>query len=850
VLGRSYITTITRDAGDAGPIDIVAESLTVNGGGTAADAFGITAGAAVSLTTPQPDGGDAGDITIGVGSLTLRDNALIGASTESPGSAGGDIRVTARDLVIDGRNDPLNGGTFTGIVARTQNPRERPRLRNPSPGGSIRVEADRISLRSAGRIAADARGPGVAGDISIVCGSLDVSGFRDVGGGSRVSSGVTGVARGGGTPGRIAITARDAVTLDAGGQIAIDSTTPNRGGSIRVDAGKVDLADGASIRSDTVRGVGGAIVLNVRDLTLTGGEADHPTAVVSRTTGAGDGGTIDVAAAGLVSLFDNGRIDASTSATGRGGSVRIRATSLSVRGLFGGSPRVSANGAGGGPAGSVDVEATDVDVSDGGLITARGAGASAAGSVRVVARETLSIDQGSTFDETGLSVAGDSGTATDLPRLTVEGDTLRVVNGGTIRADAAGTADAADIVVRFRNVELDSQGFDVLPTGLLSQSLPGAFGRAGAIRLENGDRLALAGTARIDASTAGSGEGGSIRVDARQVRVRGDKAAAGDAGLALIAARAFGDGRGGEIVINAQDFDLRNARITSTAETEGTAAPAGGVTLNAQRDLLAASSRIGSFSRSTGQAGSVVLKAGRDLTLRGRTSVNVDGLFARGGDIVARAGRHCSISDASGLRATSRSTGGTVTIAAGDRLTLDASRLRSDAQGSAGGVTATAQSARLTDRTVVQADSGGSGGNVTFSVRDSLRLDGGSVVNANAGPAGGAVSLDGRAVLVTEGSVITAVSAATRVPVNIRSAAFLLSADSAILTDAPNFNVTDATTLVVEPPYVRVYNADDFLQQLCGERVKTVSSFMYLTRGGMPTLIGGYVLPPDTIPRR
>jgi len=105
------------------------------------------------------------------------------------------------------------------------------------------------------------------------------------------------------------------------------------------------------------------------------------------------------------------------------------------------------------------------------------------------------------------------------------------------------------------------------------------------------------------------------------------------------------------------------------------------------------------------------------------------------------------------------------------------------------------------------------------------------------------VTAAARSVVVDERSVVNGQSAGTPVPVRIEAGALLLSTDSAILTDAPDFTADNTVVRSVEAPAVGLVSPDDLLRPLCGVRVGDVSSFLTNSRGGLPTEPGGFAVP-------
>jgi hypothetical protein len=144
----------------------------------------------------------------------------------------------------------------------------------------------------------------------------------------------------------------------------------------------------------------------------------------------------------------------------------------------------------------------------------------------------------------------------------VDAGGVRLVRGGVISATTFGTGDGGGIAVNADSVTMRGSKESEF-TGLFARTqLPaatGAGGRGGDIAVRAGD-VSLSGPAAVSASSAGSGDAGTVRVAGDTVRVsRG-------ATLSTAASRA----RGGDVVVNAGSLlETERGKLTAESGSDG-----------------------------------------------------------------------------------------------------------------------------------------------------------------------------------------------------------------------------------------------------------------------------------------
>jgi filamentous hemagglutinin family protein len=380
------IADTTDGGGNGGDVAITTASLEISNAGRISSATGGAGhGGNVNITATdsiQLDGeegvlftgigvpplasatGKGGDLVINTPLLEILNGARILAGTQGAG-AGGNINVTATDIVLDGGDATL----FTGIEAQTSGSGNAGgitinagslRLANgaqinvdtssPGAGGDIDITAHSVAIESASMLSATSDGQGQGGKITVAADSILVDGARPDGsvGFAGIFAGNPFGVQGNASAGDIVIgpgaSGSLSVQLLNGAEISASTKGASDGGNIVIDATTLTLDNHASIQCATVgSGQAGNISLTVQDLQLTGnssiavpaasqnggnivinvGSADLQDSTLDASAGK-NGGNITLNAGTQVSLL-NSTLDASASDTG--GNITLTAGS-------------------------------------------------------------------------------------------------------------------------------------------------------------------------------------------------------------------------------------------------------------------------------------------------------------------------------------------------------------------------------------------------------------------------------------------------------------------------------------------------------------------------------------------
>jgi len=459
--------------------------------------------------------GNTGSIDIKAGSLSLN-NATLSASTYGKGNAGG-VFLQANNSV-----DIANSSLFSDV-----NPRA------VGNTGGVNIKAGSVSLTNDAQLNAKILGQGdTAGVFVQANNSVDIA--RSV---INTKAEVTGA----GKTGDINIQAGD-IFLTNG---TFDTSTfgQGRAGDVMINARNTVSFDNSFIFSDTSgSGYGGTIDIKARELSLTNGAE-----LLSRTTGENKGGNIQINASESVSISgvnpdpDKGNLisglitSSEGKATGQGGDISITTGSLSVSD----GAVVSARSTSAGRGGNITVNTNTLELTGGGQLLTSAFSSGNAGNITVNASDRVSISGSNPTFNARVDRYGVRLIDNDSPN-----------SGLFARVTGNATADAGNIEVTTRSINLDNQGTITTET---------KSGEGGDIALKARD-IVLRNNSNITASAGtaqAGGNGGNIKIDT-DVLV--------SAKNSDITANAF-EGKGGNIRINTQGLFLSpDSDITASSE--------------------------------------------------------------------------------------------------------------------------------------------------------------------------------------------------------------------------------------------------------------------------------------------
>ncbi len=621
ILDSSLINSSTTAQGNA-------DVLTINAGDIYLDTLGFNNFTGIASQAGSSATGNAGAVVISADTIDIRDGAIIDSSMFGAGDAASVI-VQTDTLTISGDG----AVTFTGIASSA--------VGNQSSGdaGVIDVTANDIQLVNGGAISSETAGLGDAGAISI-----NAQNFVLPTGGLVDSS-----TFGAGNAGTVSIMA-DTLTMSGDAGIFSTATNPNfdsDAGEIEVTSQSISLTEGAGITSSTFSdGDAGSVTIDTGTLVISGRNIPGDfTGITSSTINdgfTGDAGEI-VISADEIDVMNSGEISSSTNNEGNAGSVTINADRLTVDGE---QTRIASETRAPGDAGQLILDIGDLEILNDALVSSTTIGSGAGGSINLTA-DTLLIDGGSLASGTvsGVPDAGDGGS------ITVNAGDIEVLNGGLMTVSTRSTGDGGSITVdadtilidgtneRGQTSQIDSQTFvagkagsvfitaDTINTndsGRIVGSTTG-MGTAGSVEVNVGDLTISGAQSGISSDSAfgAMGDAGSVTVTADTIDINNN---------AIISTSVLNPGMAasGSITVTADDISLSSgAGISTSNNGRGLG---GDIDITATNFFSLSDGRV-TTTAATGDGGRITLSGGVVDQLNSEISTSVGGAGGAGGDI-------------------------------------------------------------------------------------------------------------------------------------------------------------------------------------------------------------------------
>ncbi|MDM8521773.1 filamentous hemagglutinin N-terminal domain-containing protein [Desulfococcaceae bacterium HSG8] len=679
-----------------------------------------------------------GNVNITAGIMAVPDGQISIASTAGAGEAGlgdsepdissfehqGDISVSDGSIleVSDSGKISIRGGRFivsTGsyVAART----------SEADGRGIDIRVSDALLTDGGQLYSDTLGNGDAGDISILADSLALA-----------NEGLINSASG-------------ALYADDEGQITAIGGT-GRGGDVLIDTGSLEMSGGGAVISSAMaQGSGGNISATVRETAVISGYGSFSrSGFFSEAGDTGDAGNVEISARAL-SISDEGVINTAAGGTGRGGNVVLQADYLDI--TDGGYVMSSTLGPGRG--GDISVNAEDAAVisgqgsqgsfSSGLFATAEPGSTGDAGSIEIFAGTLTVSDQG--------TISGETYGAGHGSNIVMNADHLGVTGGGSISASSLDAGHSGDIsVTAQKSVTISGTGTEGANSVIQASSI--GTGDAGSITVstdiltitDNGAFLASTGMYFDGSIIGGEGRGGDITLDANRVEM--DRGYVSSSGMSLSPEA----GRGGDISITAReavnisgsgtdDLGSNLGEFYGVYSQTQSSGHGGTITIKTDELNISEDGLINVETYGEGQGGNVMLDVNRLKLNQGGALTTVTRGPGRAGDISITSGDSVTISTPgaknpeTGIFAETLGSGdgGNITIKA-DRLALSDSGFiaaKSSETGNAGDIFITpANTIQIENSTITTQAENAGGGRMTITVRESLRLSDGEITTS------------------------------------------------------------------------------------------------------------------------
>ena len=471
----SRILTNTEGAGAGGNINILANTLTLQNGGTLS--------AATSGTAPSATGGT---ILVKADTVTLTTGGTLTAASTGAGPSG--------EVVVQGLASPaqsiLIDGAGSGIFTDTQ---------GAGAGGDIHLFANSVTLQHGGTLSATTSGAGNGGNIEVDATTINLLSLASINTLSFLNSG---------SAGNIALKATQQITavdpfLNTDAVFGTGS-----GGDILLHAPTIGMNGGVLSTSTTGDGQAGNILLEGQHISLGASPASGQGVLLSASTnfGSGHGGTITLRGldgpsshADTVTISGSSLLQTLTGAGGSAGDITINAAQFTLAD----HSKLSADTFGSGGAGSITITATDsATVSGNGSTVSSSSDFGATGSAGqiTISAPTMMIENG------GLISTTTTGAGTGGNINVVAGGSVTLTNGASISSSSTGTGKAGDITINA------GQAFTATNSQVTTEADQSSGGAIKITTAPNGTvRLT---DSMISASVLdGTGGGGSVTID-------------------------------------------------------------------------------------------------------------------------------------------------------------------------------------------------------------------------------------------------------------------------------------------------------------------------------------------------
>ncbi len=550
ITGRSsgLFTSTLSDFGIGGDITVNTTNLLVsdgavldaqttnnrNGGNIniiTSETFSLTNSARLITSTSGRGEGDAGNVTINTPKLKIQEGAQISASTSSRGQ-GGNITVTAPELVTIGDNSQLS--VEASGAGRAGNVTFNTDLLTVEKQASVSATSTATATTSeqGGSIDLNANRINLFGKVGIFAetqgdvpaGSLSLQPYNngqslDVNFAEGAS--ISASTSAGGNGGDLIIIAPEAINISGQGTLAVETTGTGNAGNIEISTQKLTLSDGVQISaSSSSSGKGGSLTVNASKSALL----QNQSRLLTESSGAGVAGNLTINTPQFT-IQDRSEVSASTSG-GAGGTIKVTANTFDAR-------------------------------NSGKLLTTT-SGESNAGSITLEVSENITL----AGTGTGIFASTESGSTGKGGSIIIDPRTFIIRDGATISANSQGESIGGDIELAAGSLTLDN--------GKISAETRSNTG--GNITLNLQDLLLLRNGSKISTNAGtelAGGNGGNITIDGKFIVAIPNEDSD-------ISANAF-SGNGGNIQINSQGIFGIESRPEPTQKSDITASSELGV---------------------------------------------------------------------------------------------------------------------------------------------------------------------------------------------------------------------------------------------------------------------------------
>jgi filamentous hemagglutinin family protein len=503
-------------------------------------------------------------------------------------------------------------------------------------------------------------------------------------------------------------------------------------------------------------------------------------------SGATPGGSLTVMDRGALDLTGGGEILTEAQGSGNGGNLTVTAGNTLISGVdFEASQyqsEIAVNSTSldpGGNAGNLhENTAGALDIEDGGTIGSVTSGVDNSGAVNVTAHD-ITVAGAAPGDALSAIINGSNGAGVAGPLSVIATGALNVQGGAEIGSPTAGRANSGNVTVSAERITLAGTTPDgKYASGIISQNLsPGLSGGAGNVSVAVAGALEIEGGAEIDSTTDSLGQGGDVKVIAREVTISGATPSDHSSGIFAESNSPTQGGSAGDVVVKAAgEVDIQNGGAISSS-TSGLG-DGGDVTVSGQDITIAGTTPDHIYSSGIfvdtesptqgGAAGNVVVGAVADLTITNDGEIDSSTSGSGKGGTVEATARNITISDASAIDANSYSftqggAAGNVFLRAAGALDIESHSYvdsSTNGLGNDGTVALTARDITISGESAVGALSdsdsqGAAAGDVVVNAAGTLDIETGGVVSASSFGLGkgGDVQVSAGDISISEGGI-------------------------------------------------------------------------------------------------
>lgn len=624
--GPFLIGSFANGEGNAGSVTVTARQSVLLDGGESSSFIASSVGTSGL--------GNGADITITTPLLSISNNAGINASTNGQGNAG-NISIKAGSLTLE------NGGNLeTSTFGK-------------GSAGNINLDVDgAITLNNNSDILSQIESSAVVSKGEVGTITISASSFSMSGQNSLISTNTFGT----GDAGNVFLNVSDNISLNGGNIFSqVGNSGNGNAGNIEVNTTNLSLLNGSQLTAGVFgTGNAGKVIINATDKVLFQGVGNNglPSGVLNNVaaTGIGKAGDIEITTENLT-LSDRAQISSNLEGQGNAGDIEINTTKLTLdkNSLIGASTfnqgnagkitinavdsisfdassvfsSVSQTGIGKG--GGIEINTPNLALSNDAVIVASTFGKGNAGNITIDASDIL-ID--GTYSGIGSEVSGANQVSGGEVFVTT--DNLTVTNGGVLSASTFGQGNGGKITVTASDtIAIDGKGNDGFASGIGSEVSQTAVGNAGDTEI-NTNNLIISNGGVVTASTFGTGDAGTIKINANDISIYGKADDGSVSGIgSRVAANAQGNAGGIEITTDELSID-NGGQISVNSQGEGQGGSlfiqADNLSLDNESSLLA--------STPVGNGGNIALEIAEVLSLRGNSLISAEAKGdANGGNV-------------------------------------------------------------------------------------------------------------------------------------------------------------------------------------------------------------------------